>query len=259
MKSIVIFFLLCTVSSVCLAQSDPCWRDAYPHIPAQWVGSGSAIEAANPFQTVAGVTVELWAIPANYKDARRSVSESQTLPASLVETTQSDEHGYFEFKTFDRHKHFSPGRYEIRAHMFGRESAAAYTEVPGFPPQWFGRGIRVALSHDGQGCSRIYSAGLDDTDCGPLDCHSLPAGQAKIVFADGAPLTRTRLDFYQHFKGRKKDPEFSLTTDENGTITTPSTRGCFNIQSERGRSIVLCFTGKAASAPITITLPPQSN
>jgi|SRR5437868_5794602 len=124
-------------------------------------------------------------------------------------------------------------------------------------PQWVGRGIKIALSQESKGCSRIYSAGLDDTDCGLLDCEKLPAGQAKIVFADGTPLADTRFASYQHSRKRSKDQEFSLTADRNGMITTPAQRGCFDIAIEHTRFMHLCFSGQAASGPITVVLPPK--
>ena len=122
-----------------------------------------------------------------------------------------------------------------------------------------GTGIKVALSQEGKDCSRIYSAGLDDTDCGVLDCEKLPAGPAKIVAADGTPLADARLAFYRHSKRGGKDPEFTLTTDRNGMITTPAQPGCFDIAIEYGGSMHLCFSGQTASAPITVVLPPKPN
>jgi len=68
-----------------------------------------------------------------------------------------------------------------------------------------GRRIKVALSRESKGCSRIYSAGLDDTDCGVLDCEKLPAGPAKIVFADGTPLAHIRFALFAHGKTGSKD------------------------------------------------------
>ncbi|MBV9087367.1 MAG: hypothetical protein JOY79_07790, partial [Acidobacteriaceae bacterium] len=218
------------------------------------------IEAGNRFQVVTGAAVELWTTTYKYDDARQNAIRHEMLPASLVETTQSDSHGTFAFKTLRRNNQLQPGSYEIRVHMPGRESSLAYTQIgTGLGPQWMGRGIKVALSQEGAGCSRIYSAGLDDTDCGVLDCEKLPAGPAKIVFSDGAPLAGTRLAFYQHSKKRPGNPEFSLITDRNGMITTPARRGCFDIAIEHGGSMHLCFSGQAASGPITVVLPPQAN
>src|SRR5262249_28144998 len=149
---------------------------------------------------------------------------------------------------------------EIRVRMPGREDSFAYTEIgTGLAPQWMGRGIKVALSNEGKGCSRIYSAGLDDTDCGAIDCEALPTGPAKIIFADGTPLAHTRLAFYQHSKRRNKDPEFSLTTDASGMVNTPATRGCFDIAFDHGSSMHLCFRGAPTSKPVTVMLPPNTN
>jgi hypothetical protein len=260
MKEIGMLFLLGLIATPAAAQSDLCWRDPYPWIPGEWAGSGSVIEVGNRFQVVTGAAAELWATTYKYDDARQSALRHQTLPASLVETTQSDAHGAFAFKTLQRNKEVQPASFEIRVHMPGRERGSAYTEIgTGLAPQWMGRGIKVGLSQEGKGCSRIYSAGLDDTDCGVLDCEKLPAGPAKIVLADGTPLADTRLAFYQHSKKRSVDPEFSLTTDRNGMITTPAQRGCFDIAIERGGAMHLCFSGQTASQPITVILPPKPN
>jgi hypothetical protein len=179
--------------------------------------------------------------------------------ASLVETTLSDAHGAFQLKSLGPGQGIPAGHYEIRVSMNGRENSSAYTEIGTGPsPQWMGRGIKAALSHEGKGCSRIYSAGLDDTDCGVLDCENLPAGPAKIVLADGTPLAHTRLAFYQHSKSRSKEPQFSQTTDAYGMFTAPQKRGCFDIAIERGNSVHLCFSGTPASEIITVMLPPET-
>jgi len=68
-------------------------------------------------------------------------------------------------------------------------------------------------------------------------------------------MNQDRLDFYQHSKKRSQNPEFSLTTDSNGVITTPGQRGCFDVAIEHGGSMHLCFSGLAASGPITVSLP----
>jgi hypothetical protein len=260
MKKIAVLFLLGLTGTTAVAQSDLCWRDPYPWIPGEWAASGSVIDAGNRFQTVAGATVELWTSTYKYDDARQNALRHNALPATLVETALSDAHGAFTFKALQRNKEVQPASFEIRVHMPDRETGLAYTEVgTGLSPQWVGRGIKIALAQKGNGCSRIYSAGLDDTDCGVLDCEKLPAGPAKIVVADGTPLANARLDFYQHSKGRSKDPEFSLTTDGNGMITTPAQRGCFDIAIRPGGYMHLCFSGQAASEPITVVLPPKPN
>ncbi len=260
MKKIVLLILPGLMSTVAMAQADLCWRDPYPWIPGEWAGSGSVIDAGNRFQNVGGATVELWATTAKYDDARQYAIRRQTLPAILVETTLSDPHGGFVLKSLKRDKVDQSRHYEIRVRMSGRESGLAFTEIgAGFGPQWVGRGIKVALSHEGKGCSRIYSAGLDDTDCGVHDCENLPSGPTKIVFADGTPLAHTRLAFYLHSKARKKDPEFCLTTDASGMITMPAKQECFDIAVERAGSMHLCFRGTRAAGPITIRLPADPN
>jgi hypothetical protein len=255
MRRIFILLVLLLGTATALAQSDLCWRDPYPWIPGEWAGSGSVLEAGNRFQVVSGATVELWNTKYKYDDARQNAIHDQLLPASLVETTQSDAHGAFVLNTLRTGNKAQPGSYEIRVRMPGRESTQAYTQIGGSGPQWMGRGIKVALSQESKGCSRIYSAGLDDTDCGVLDCEKLPAGRAKIVFSDGTPLAGNRLDFYQHSKKRSRNPEFSLTTDSNGVITMPGQRGCFDVAIEHGGSMHLCFSGLTASGPITVSLP----
>jgi hypothetical protein len=258
MKIIGMLFLLGLIATSTMAQSDLCWRDPYPWIPGEWAGFGSVIEAGNRFQTVSGATVELWATTYKYDDARQSAIRHQSLPASFVETTLSDSHGAFAFKTLRRTKEMQSGYYEIRVQTRGWERSLAYTEIgTGKGPQWMGRGIKVALSRESKGCSRIYSSGLDDTDCGVMDCEKLPTGPTKIVFADGTPLANIRFAFFEHSKKRSKDPKFSLTADPDGMITTPTERGCFDIAIELGGSMHLCFTGQTALGPMTVVLPPN--
>jgi len=258
MKTIFVLFLWGLSVTTVVAQSDLCWRDPYPWIPGEWAGFGSVVEAGNRFQAVTGATVELWATTYKYDDARQNAIRHQMLPATLVETALSDTHGAFTFNGLQRNKKVRPAFFEIRVQMPGEERGLAYTEIgTGLAPQWMGRGIKIALAQEGKGCSRIYSSGLDDTDCGSLDCEKLPAGLAKIVAADGTPLANTRLTFYRHSKNRRKYPEFTLTTEANGMITTPAQRGCFDIAIQDGRSIHLCFSGQTASEPITVVLPPS--
>ena len=182
MKRISILLLLVLNAVTALAQSDLCWRDPYPWIPGEWAGSGSIVEAGNRFQAVPGALVELWSTTYKYDDARQHAIRHQVFPASLVETAQSDAQGVFVLTRLRRSNEAQPGSYEIRVRMPGRESSLAYVQIGGPGPQWIGRGIKVALSEEDKGCSRIYSAGLDDTDCGVLDCEKLPAGRAKIVY-----------------------------------------------------------------------------
>ena len=242
-------------AAIAVAQSDLCWRDPYPWIPGEWAGSGSVVEAGNRFQVVPGATVELWSTTYRYDDAHKRTIRHQVLPASLVETTQSNVDGAFVLNTLRPSNKLQPSSYEIRVRMPGRESAKAYTQIGGPGPQWMGRGIKVALSQEGKGCPRIYSAGRDDTDCGVLDCEKLPPGRTKIVFSDGTPLADTRLDFYQHSKKRSQNPEFSLKTDSSGMVTTPRQRGCFDVAIEHGGSMHLCFSGLQPSGLVTVMLP----
>jgi hypothetical protein len=257
MDKVSILVIVVLSAATAVAQSDLCWRDPYPGIPGEWAGSGLVVEAGNRFQTVPGATVELWSTTYKYDDAHQHAIRHQGLPAKLVETTQSSVDGAFVLNTLRPSKNVQPSSYEIRVRMPGRESTKAYTQVGGPGPQWMGRGIKVALSQEGEGCSRIYSAGLDDTDCGVVDCEKLPAGRAQIVFSDGTLLADNRLDFYQHSKKRKQNPEFSMTTDSNGMITTPRQRGCFDVAIEHGGSMHLCFSGLEASGLITVMLPPK--
>lgn len=255
MRKVSILVIVVLSAATAVAQSELCWRDPYPWIPGEWAGSGSVVEAGNRFQVVPGATVEMWSTTYKYDDARQHTIHYQVLPGSLVETAQSNSHGGFVLNTLRPSNKVQPGSYEIRVYMPGRESTKAYTQIGGPGPQWMGRGIKVALSQKGKGCSRIYSASLDDTDCGVLDCEKLPAGRARIIFSDGTPLAGNRLDFYRHSKKRNKNPEFSLTTDSDGMITTPRQRGCFDIAIEHGGSVHLCFSGQPAPGPITVMLP----
>jgi hypothetical protein len=132
------------------------------------------------------------------------VTRGEEIDSNLVTTITANADGTFTLGTLP------DGRFEIRASMAGREVATAYLERTGLAPQWMGRGLRVGLSLQGKGCSRIYPAGLDDTDCGRLDCGRLPAGEMKIIHADGTPLSSKRLLFYRHSKDRPKSPEFVL-------------------------------------------------
>lgn len=259
MRKVSILVIVVLSAAAAVAQSDLCWRDPYPWIPGEWAGSGSVVEAGNRFQTVSGATVELWSTTYKYDDARQNAIHDQMLPASLVETTQSNSQGVFVLNTLRPSNTVQPGTFEIRVYMPGRESTKAYTQIGGPGPQWMGRGIKIALSQEGNGCSRIYSAGIDDTDCGVLDCEKLPAGRAQIVFSDGTPLADNRLDFYQHSKKRSHNPEFSLITDSNGMITTPGQRGCFDVAIEHGGFMHLCFSGLMTSGSITVRLPPKPN
>jgi hypothetical protein len=262
----LVLFLLAIVagtnlfSGVVAAQSDLCWRESYPSIPGEWAGTGSVVEAGNRFQFIPGATLQLWKTTENYEEAQQSFAHRRTLPATLVETVRSEEHGSFRFETLLPRKQIQIGSYEIRVHMPGRQSVSAYTEIgKGLSPQWLGRGIKIALSFENQGCSRIYAAGLDDTDCGFEDCENLPAGPTKIVDVNGSPLRERRLAFYQHWKKRPRAPELSLTTNPEGVVLLPALRGCFDIDIEGGGSMHLCFRNKVPTRPVTVVLPPGRN
>jgi hypothetical protein len=80
------------------------------------------------------------------------------------------------------------------------------------------------------------------------------------IRSDRTPLLAdTPLAFHQHSKERSKDPEFTLTTDRNGMITTPAQRGCFDIAIEHGGQCILCFSGQTVSQPIIVILPSTPN
>jgi hypothetical protein len=139
MKRISILLLLVLSTATALAQSDLCWRDPYPWIPGEWAGSGFVVEAGNRFEAVPGAVVELWSTTYNYDDARQHAIRHKALPATLVETTQSDAQGAFIFIRLRRNNDVQPGSYEIRVRMPARESSLAYTQIGGPGQQWMGR------------------------------------------------------------------------------------------------------------------------
>jgi len=195
------------------AQKDVCWRVAYERVPAEWAGYGYVVEAGNRFQTVPAATIELWAVSSNWEETGRKRERGEDVPATLIVSATSDEHGRFDLAGKLGTNWFlgdlKPGSYEIRAVMPGREKAFAFiAKDSSLSPQWFGRGLRVALSHEKQGCSRIYAAGLDDTDCGVRSCEGLPVGRLRILYSDGNPLSSKRLFFYGHSKSRPKASSF---------------------------------------------------
>jgi hypothetical protein len=179
------------------------------------------------------------------------VTRGEEIDSNLVTTITANADGTFTLGTLPH------GRFEIRASMAGREVATAYLERTGLAPQWMGRGLRVGLSLQGKGCSRIYPAGLDDTDCGRLDCGRLPAGEMKIIHADGTPLISKRLLFYRHSKERRKSPEFVLTTGADGSATTASAHGCYDIFIDHPRQIHLCFRAAPVTDNVTVVLAPD--
>jgi hypothetical protein len=248
MKTFLSLFVLAFVAR-CTAQSDVCWRDPYPNIPGEWAGYGSVVEAGDRFKTVAGATVELWSTTFTYEDAYQRAADHQNVASALLRTTSADADGHFSLGEI------KPGSYEVRVQMAGRENSAAYV-IKGSPsPQWLGRGLRIALSAEGKGCSRIYSAGLDDTDCGLLNCESLPVGQTRIMFSDGRPLGASKLFFYRHAKGGRDHPDFALATDVNGRVAIKDAVGCYDIDIERGGSMHLCFTQSTTKEEVTVVLP----
>jgi len=238
-----------------MAQTDLCWRDSYPQIPGQWAGFGSVVEAGNRFQTIPGVTVELWSLSSDYAATRRGAANHEPSAGTLVRTVIADQQGLFKLGEF------LPGFYEMRARMGGRETAIAFINKQNYPaPQWMGRGLRIALSFKDKGCSRIYAAGLDDTDCGILDCSRLPFGRMRIIHADGKPLGQSRLFFRPHSKSLEA-VEFTLVTDADGFATITSAHGCYDISIDGPRpgSMHLCFREAASPSSVTVVLPPQQN
>jgi hypothetical protein len=242
--------ILLGLATRCAAQRDVCWRDPYPSLRGEWSSYGSVVEAGDRFKTVAGATVELWSTTLSYEDAYQRTADHQGVAATLLKTTSSNADGHFSLGDI------KPGSHEIRVHMAGRENSAAYVIKDNFPPQWMGRGLVVALSAEGKGCSRIYSAGLDDTDCGLFNCESLPVGRTKITFADGSPLSVSDLFFYRHTMGRRDHPDFTLSTDVNGVVEIKGAVGCYDIRIQRGGSMHLCFTQSTTKDQVTVFLPP---
>jgi hypothetical protein len=234
-----------------VAQTGFCQPEPYPSIPGQWASSGQVVEASDPFQTVSGATMELRSTHLSYEQAKDKRVRDGAGPTNLIKTVVSDSRGKFEFGEL------SPGAYEIRAVMAGHELAAAYVLMDR-PPQWVGRGLRVALSYQGKGCSRIYAAGLDDTDCGRWECGNLPPGEMKVVHTDGTPLSRTRLLFYRHSKMAPHSPELDFTTGTDGVVNTSTAHGCYDIRVENSGSIHLCFSRTLATESITVRLSPDS-
>jgi hypothetical protein len=249
MKRILSVVLLSLVAR-CAAQRDVCWREPYPNIRGEWAGYGSVVEAGARFKTISGATIELWSTTFTYEDAYQRTADHQNVAATLLKTTTSNADGIFSLGDI------KPGSYEIRAHMAGRESSSAYIIKGGLPPQWMGRGLRVALSAGGKGCSRLYAAGLDDTDCGLFDCEGLPKGQTRIMFSDGSPLSVSDLFFYRHTRPMRDQPDFTLATDVNGLVDTKAAVGCYDIRIQRGGSMHLCFTQATTKDEVTVFLPP---
>ncbi len=251
----VVFVTVVEFPLFAAAQTDLCWREAYPQVPGQWAGYGSAVEAGNRFKAIAAVTVELWATSSDYAEAQRRLTAHQKLPATLVRTVMSDQQGMF------RLGEFQPGFYEMRARLGGRETAVAFIDKQAHPTaQWMGRGLRIAMSFQDKGCSRIYPAGLDDTDCGALDCGGLPTGTMRVVRADGTPLSQMELLFHRHSKSLGP-VELTLLTDADGFVNIVSARGCYDISigQPRRRSMHLCFRQEATPADFTVVLPPEQS
>jgi hypothetical protein len=246
----VLGIIVLGLATRCTAQRDVCWRDPYPNLRGEWSSYGSVVEAGDRFKTVAGATVELWSTTLTYEDAYQSTADHQSVAAILLKRTSSNADGYFSLGDI------KPGSYEIRVHMAGRERSAAYVIKENLPPQWMGRGLVVALSAEGKGCSRTYSAGLDDTDCGLFNCESLPVGRMKITFADGNPLSVSDLFFYRHTLGRRDHPDFTLSTDVNGVVEIKGAVGCYDIRIQRGGSMHLCFNQSTTKDEVTVFLPP---
>jgi hypothetical protein len=238
-------------STVDLAQSDACWHEPYPSFPRQWASFGRVIEANNPFQGIGGATIELRSTRLSYDEARGKAIRDGEVPSNLIKTVASDSAGKFDFGTLPS------GEYEIRVVMVGRQPTTAHIRED-VPSQWRGRGLRVALSYEGKGCSRIYAAGLDDTDCGRWDCGGLPPGEMRVIHADGTPLSSKRLVFYRHSKKKPQSPELILNTRADGIVNTTMAHGCYDILVERSRQIRLCFLPTLASGSVTVRLSPSS-
>jgi hypothetical protein len=253
MKRVLSIVVLSLVAR-CASQGDVCWRDPYPNIRGEWAGYGSVVEAGDRFKTVTGATIELWSTDFTYEDAFQRTADHQNVAAALLKTTSSNAYGNFSLGEI------KPGSYEIRVRMAGHENSAAYVINDGLPPQWMGRGLRIALSAEGKGCSRIYTAGLDDTDCGPLNCESLPVGPTRIMFPDGRPIGVNDLLFYRHTMGERDKPDFTLATNLNGLVDIKGAIGCYDIRIQRSGSWVgsmhLCFTQATTQNEVKISLPP---
>jgi hypothetical protein len=250
----LLIFFASTLPLSAVAQSDLCWREVYPAIPGEWAQYGYVVEVGNRFQTIRAATVQLWAISYTRDEAQQRKLNHQEVLGTLVRTTTSDNTGRFKLGDLQ------PGFYEVRALLRGHESANAYIEKQRQPmAPWAGRGLRIALSHRDKGCSRIYPAGQDDTDCGSLSCEALPFGKTRILHADGTPLNRKQLHFYDHGKVRPASPAFTLTTSEDGFVTTTSAGKCYDISFDPGGYMHLCFSNKPARPDITVVLPPIPN
>ncbi len=252
MKSLwALTFTLAAFPLFAAAPTDICWRPTYPSLPGQWASFGSVIEAGNRFQTVAGVTLELWSTASDYTEAEQRWANHEPLKATLVRTVISNEQGQFKFGPIH------PGFYEMRAHMDGREPALAFIANQDPGSQWLGRGLKVAVSLRDKGCSRIYSAGLDDTDCGIFSCDGIPAGKIRIIYADETPLSGGSLVFRRHTKSRGP-VAFTVVTDANGFASAVSAHGCYDVSilGQRPRSAHLCFNHQGPPGDVTVVLPP---
>jgi hypothetical protein len=233
------------------AQTDACWHEPYPSFPRQGASNGRVIEANNLFQGIGGATIELRSTRLSYAEAKEKAIRHAEVPSELIKKVVSDSAGKFDFGTLPQ------GEYEIRVVMVGRQPTTAYIGED-FPSQWRGRGVRVALSYEGKGCSRIYAAGLDDTDCGRWDCGGLPPGEMRVIHADGTPLSSKRLVFYRHSKKKPQSPELILNTRADGIVNTTMAHGCYDIPVERSRRIHLCFLPTLPSESVTVKLSPSS-
>jgi hypothetical protein len=257
----ILFLLLCALPSALCAQSDLCWREAYPLIPGQWVAYGYMVEAGNRFQVIAGAAVEEWALPYGYEEALRRASRSQPQEGRLIGKGVSDSQGEFKFDSVEPGQPKPAPGYEIRAHMDGREPTAAFVD-PSAKAQWVGRGGRIALSQQGKGCSRIYPAGLQEIDCGRLDCDNLPAGKLRIVRADGSPVRARRVGFHRSSMGRTPLAR-AVISNKRGFISTAGLKGCYQVNIQKETAVTICFGYRPVSAEVaaeaTLMLPPRGS
>ncbi|HEY2362236.1 MAG TPA: hypothetical protein VGK36_14040 [Candidatus Angelobacter sp.] len=254
-------FLIGALPNVLIAQSDMCWRQPYPTLIGDWSGYGFIVEADNRYQAIRGVTVEEWALPYGYDEALRRQQRGESPQGRLIQKAVSNSQGEFKFSPVRSGKQEQSAGYEYRVYMEGREPVSAFVAKSALA-QWVGRGVRIALSYEGKGCSRIYHANLQEIDCGNFDCDRLPRGTLKLVRADGTPVRGKRLRFYLHSKGREP-LELVVVTNPLGVVNTKALQQpCYDIKVESEGRMHLCFSGThALSVPteVKVILPPPGS
>lgn len=257
MKLLILAAFLMGTPNLLIAQSDVCWRQPYPTLIGNWSSYGFVVEADNRYQVIPGVTVEKWALPYGYEEALRRQQRGEVQQGRLIEKAVSNSQGEFQFPTAISEKQELAAGYEYRVYMDGREPVSTFVSKSVLA-QWVGRGVRIALSYKGKGCSRIYSANLQEIDCGNFDCNRLPRGTLKLVRADGTPVRQKRLRFYIHSKGREP-LVFTVVTNPVGVVNTKAfQQPCYDVKVEQDGRMHLCFSGRyAVSAPhdVTVILP----